>query len=410
MRNCEDWLMDYMLYTDNSEPPKLYHLWSGIMAISSCLQRKCWLPWGHSPIYPNLYTVLVGPPGGRKGTAMKIAKGMVRDLKVKLSPDCVTTQQLFRELVAAEANYRTSDGTILYHKSLSIWSEEFSVFIGYQNLDMVTALTDLFDCPDVWEYSTKTKGADDLSNTFLNLFGAITPRVLQSKLTQEAVGGGLISRIIFVVGYGKEKLVPLPFLSDQEVELYQSLVEDLARIRSLSGNFRFTQKAIEAYTEWYMNPANSNALDSDQFVGYNERRSLHLRKLCMIMAASQDDKMVIREDHFNKAVAILERTEREMPNAFFGLGRGLHAQTLSDLIRYFQTFEKVSWKDLLDRFKLDVGQEDLSKLLQLLESTGRIQRDQAISGGVQYQAINVNLEEQKPDYLDQTIFRKEDSQ
>jgi hypothetical protein len=333
---------------------------------------------------------------------------MIKEISgVHLASDCITPPQLFRELVAAEENFREpEDGVVLSHKSLSIWSEEFSVFLGNNNPDMIVALTDLFDCPSQWTYSTKTKGSDDLSNAFLNICGAIPPRILQSKLTQDAVGGGLLSRIMFVVGYGKEKYVPLPFPSQEEIEIYENLKYDLAGISQMAGSFRFTERAIERYTQWYMNPANSNALDGEQFVGYNERRSLHLRKLCMIVSASRTSKRIINEEDFDRAVAILERTEKEMPNAFFGLGRGFHAQTMADVISYFQQHRRLSWRDLVERFKLDTVPDELSKLVQMLVSTGRVKQEYSTSGTTYYEIQPKADEVSKETYLDETIFSK----
>lgn len=405
-RKCDDWLTRYIQYTRHTEPPVLYHLWCGIMAISSCLQRKTYLHWGYNNIYPNIFTVLVGPPGGRKGTAMKMAKGMLQELKIPLASDCVTAQQLYREVAETEANYRTGDGTILLHKSLSIWSEEFAVFIGHQNIDMITALTDLFDCPDTWDYSTKNKGQDDLSNTYLALIGAITPKVLQNKLTQEAVGGGLISRIIFVVGYGREKLIALPFPSKEDYDLYEDLLIDLEQIKNLSGPFQFSEKGIEVYAAWYENPANSDAINMDHFEGYNARRALHLRKLAMIISASESNNMIIREHHFNTALNILHRTEKEMPNAFFGLGRGDHAQALTDILVSLQREGSLSWTEIVDGNKLDHSVEELSKIMQLLEATGRVTRDISMGGKVKYLTTDKeDVAESKPDELKNSVLK-----
>ena len=61
-RILDSWIDNYLIYTDNSEPPRMFRLWSAISVIAAVLQRKCKLPWGTLTFYPNLYTVLVGPP------------------------------------------------------------------------------------------------------------------------------------------------------------------------------------------------------------------------------------------------------------------------------------------------------------------------------------------------------------
>jgi len=132
-RQLSDWLEYYMKYTQRTEPPELYHLWSGLTAISSALRRKCYCNWGalRGFVYPNLFVSLVGPPGGRKGTAMKIAKSIVQTLNVPMGADSLgSTQALYKEIMDAEDSYVDPQGLTKKHKSVSIWSEEFQVFLN----------------------------------------------------------------------------------------------------------------------------------------------------------------------------------------------------------------------------------------------------------------------------------------
>lgn len=409
-RNLEDWLEYYMQYTQNTEPPKLYHLWCGISAIASCLQRKTYLPWGHECIYPNMYIVLVGPPGGRKGTAMKMAKSIVQDLSIPMSSDCLgSVQTLHKELSESRLTYKDVEGELVEHRSLNVWSEEFQVFLGENNPQLVSNLTDLYDCPKKWNYASLRQGVNDLSNCWLNLVGAITPKLLQNKLSQDAVGGGLLSRLIFVVGYGKEKSVPLPFLSDEERALRDWLASDLIKIRKLIGEFRMSERCAQLYSDWYMDPESEQALDSDKFVGYNARRALHLRKLLLIVSASDAQSGgIISERHFHKAMAILQLTEREMPNAFFGLGRGVHSSVLSDIMSTFQQKGILTPQELTERFKMDLLPEDLNTLLDLLKQTGRIKEEKSVSGASRYTSVEEEKqdEDDKIGLLDETVFRR----
>ena len=76
-----------------------------------------------------MFVALVGPPGGRKGTAMKIAKSMVQELDIPLGADSLgSTQALYKELIDSEDSYIDNNGVAKKHKSISIWSEEFQVF------------------------------------------------------------------------------------------------------------------------------------------------------------------------------------------------------------------------------------------------------------------------------------------
>jgi hypothetical protein len=308
----------------------------------------------------------------------------------------------------SKATWKTDDGEILEHRSLSVWSEEFQVFLGENNPQLISNLTDLFDSPKKWNYATLKRGVEDVGYCWLNIVGAITPRLLQNKLSQDAVGGGLISRIIFIVAYGREKPVPLPFLSQEELDLRDKLIEDLAQIKSLQGEFSMTQSAAQLYVDWYMDPASDQVLDSDKFVGYNSRRALHLRKLMMIVSASDGaHEKLINERHFHKALAILQLTEREMPNAFFGVGRGIHSAVLTDIMQAFREQHTMTFADLLDRFKLDVLPSDLQTYLSLLGQTGKVKEERSLSGKVRYVAIEDEKTSSSDEaYLKENIFSK----
>ena len=158
-RNFDDWIENYLRYSQNSEPPKQYHVWSAISCIASCLQRKVWLNWGQfETIYPNFYVILVGPPAGRKGTAMKIAKDLVSNLDdIFLGSDSLgSIQSLYKEICDSKGQFLHPDGRTIDHKSLSIWSEEFQVFLAESDITMISNITDLFDNPDRWQYSPRS--------------------------------------------------------------------------------------------------------------------------------------------------------------------------------------------------------------------------------------------------------------
>lgn len=405
-RELSDWLEHYMLYTQNTEAPRLYNLWSGIMAIASALRRKTFCNWGsRGYVYPNFYTVLVGPPGGRKGTAMKRAKPIVQTLEIPLGSDSLgSTQALYKEIMEAEEEFLTSKGVKKNHKSLSVWSEEFQVFISDRDPTLIASLTDLFDCADVWNYTTLKRGTENISNCWLNIFGAITPSMLQTKLTQDAVGGGLISRIIFVVGYGPERKIALPFLTKEEEILQEKLTKDLQRISLLAGPFRLKNDFLDSWINWYENFSSAEDISNDKFQGYNSRRPLHLNKLCMVISASETDEMEITSKHFKKALALLERTEQEMPNAFQGLGLGSHAQVYSKLVDFIESNNAFTYEQLISSFAMHALPHELLEYMKIAESSGLVKREDSHTT-VMFTPTKRREKKITQEYLDKTIYR-----
>jgi hypothetical protein len=232
--------------------------------------------------YANVFIALVGPPGGRKGTAMKIAKSMVQELDIKMGADSLgSTQALYKELMESEDTYIESNGVAKKHKSLSIWSEEFRVFLSDRDQMLIPSLTDLFDCADVWKYKTLSRKTEDISNCFITLIGGITPALLQESLSQTSVGGGLISRIIFVVGHGPKHRSALQYLTDEEEDVRNKLRMDLQEIANLQGQFKMDKTFLRSYIKWYEQEYDNNSVRNEKFAGYNNRKPLHLNKLCI---------------------------------------------------------------------------------------------------------------------------------
>jgi hypothetical protein len=406
-RQLNDWLENYMKYTQRTEPPELYHLWSGLTAISSALQRKCYCNWGalRGLVYPNVFVSLVGPPGGRKGTAMKIAKTFVQSLDVPMGADSLgSTQALYRELMDSEATY-VDNGITKKHKSLSIWAEEFQVFLSDRDQMLLSSLTDLFDCADTWKYKTLSRKTEDISHCFITIIGAITPSLLQSKLSQDAVGGGLISRIIFVVGQGPKQRRALQFLTEEEEDIQNKLGNDLQEIANLTGPFTLSKDFLKAYVRWYEQEYDETGVPSDRFLGYNHRRPLHMNKVCMLVSAAESNEMIITEEHFHKSLAIMQLTEQEMPNAFYGLGLSSQANVYAKILSFIESNESFDWTDLTRAFSLDV--ENMAQLrgyIEMAEQSGLIVPEKSVTSG-RYITVEKTQVLRDPGYLDKTVFR-----
>lgn len=393
-RKNDDWLKAYLTYCDNTEPATQLHIFTALSTLSAAVQRKVWLPWGHHDLYPNLYVCLVAPPGGRKGTAMKIGKRMLDKIGIPMAADCITREALIQELQSAMVIEKDDQGNIIEtksHASLSVFSEEFAVFIGDSNPNMVITLTDLFDCPSTWKYATKNKGRNDLTNVYVNLIGAITPSLLQSKLTSDAVGGGLISRIIFVCAKGKRKPIALPFLTREEITLGETLIEDLDHINKLEGPFRMSKEAYQQYATWYVDPNFTRAVPSDKFVGYNERRSIHLRKIAMLLSISNSDDLIIRTSHLIRAMSILEAAEAMMPMAFHGIGKANNSDVTADIANYIKLKGTVTGTELTSRFIRDVNNtQELNGIIDLLNQAGLVKIIHKHDGTNMHKTIKYN--------------------
>lgn len=368
MRTLSDWIDNYLLYTDNTEASRDFRQWTAISIMAACLRRKCYLPWGKFNVYPNMYIVLVGPSGCRKGTAMGPGAGMLSEIGVKMTAEAITREALIREL-SKSSDTIMSDSGVQLHSSLTIYSQELAVFLGYNNMQLMADLCNWFDCPERWVYRTKNQGEDDIMGVWVNLIGATTPELLQSTLPRDAIGGGLTSRMIMVYAPKKGKTVVAPFETKAEKQLRQQLVDDLEKVNMMVGEFKITEEFVEEWARWY--PAQDhNGINDFRLSGYNERRPTHALKLAMIMSTSRSSDMRITVADFRKGTEAMAAVEKNMLHAYTGVGRNKNADIINRVLSMLAVRGRLSMAEVSSMFYFDADRNELNIVAQSLKDMG----------------------------------------
>ena len=374
-RNCEDWITSYIHFTDyNTEPPRSWRTWTAISVIAAMLQRKAYLQW-HDYIFPNMYIVLVGGPGCGKGTAMGPGRTMLTEKGIRMAADATTRESLIKYLKeSGDTDVDPLTGNVLIHASLTIFSPELTVFLGYNQQNLMSTLTDWYDCGARWTYRTKNMGMDEVVGVWVNLFGATTPDLIHSALPVDAVGSGLTSRIIFVYEEKPGPDCPLPFITDEGHRLRELLLSDLSQIGMLRGEFKMSEEFLVMYHGWYSTRNEVPFKHDSRFEGYLMRRRVHLLKLCMIVCASRSNDMIITPEDFQRALGLLQEIETKMPLTFLGHGKNPNADLLvkiSALCRSNGT-RSVKLSELLRNFYRDADRHQLESTISSMATMGLI--------------------------------------
>lgn len=351
----------------------MYREWVAVSVVAAALQRKCYLRWGELTFYPNMYVVLVGPSGKcRKGTAMSVGAKFLRSIGINMAAEAITREALIRELNGTTQMFTEPDGTLVTHASLTIYSQELTVFLGYDNKQLISDITDWYDCRDRWTYRTKNMGTDKIIGVWVNLIGATTPDLIRTALPQDAIGGGLASRMIFVYEENKGKTVAAPFLTPADMQLQKDLTVDLEDIYATSGMMLVTDEFIDEWVKWYTAQDANPPFTHANFSGYVARRPNHVLKLCMVLAASENSRSIdgssilITERILERAVDLLERTEMKMPRTFMGYGRADDAEVLSRMMDVIAKAKKVTRARMMQIFYADLG--SVTKLDAMIEA------------------------------------------
>lgn len=324
-RKCANWLDEFLASTSHSNSPEIFRRWVAITTLGSALQRRVSLLIQGEPLFPNLYTVLVGPPGVGKTRAIRFGSRLLSTLRdFKLSPDALSKEKLIDNLADACATVQTPEG-FTTQTAYACFLDELSTFIKAQDIDFMTLLTALFDCPKAWHYHTISRGEKKIDNLILSICGGITPKSIQRNWGEGAIGMGFTARLNLI--YSEEAKTIELFGQKTETDL-SHLSHDLQTIYKLHGRMKVTSEAAKELQSWVSKGMPPIPADS-RFAEYNPRRSLHWLKLCMIHSVATSNELIITSEHVAAAKRDLLEYEAVLPLAFEHMGQNpmLHAIT-----------------------------------------------------------------------------------
>lgn len=338
-RRLASWIDGFLTYSDVFSSPRLFRKWAAISVIAATIERKLWSRTKGSNLYPNLYVVLVGPPGVGKSAILSPVERLLRSVPdLHVSPSSVTSASLIDTLADAKRKIiRPNDipNYVEFHYLATIASE-MGVFLPMYDPQFMNTLTKLYDGEDYEERRRGNKLHIKLSAPQISLLGGTTPSYLNAFLPEGAWDQGFTSRTVFVF-QGQKTHVNIfdePLQYDAMEKLYVDLLFDLRSIAKLFGKMEWQQEARDAIVEWDRlggPPVPTHA----KLLHYASRRTAHLIKLCMIASASRGDDLHVNLNDYQTALGWLLEAEALMPDIFMSFGGiSADAKAIDDLHYY----------------------------------------------------------------------------
>jgi len=372
-RKGSDWLLTLREYVEETESPRDFWLWGGIFTIAAALERKVWLPFGLDQIYPNLYIMVVAPPGKcRKGAPVSLAKKLLTDIQIPVFVDSPTKRALTKQLAenATKRLFR-HNGVIKPMSSIALISKELSSFLAVDLKGMIEVLTDLWDSHDVWEYKTSEKGTDKLHNICVSCLVATTPTWIAANLPEEAIGGGFTSRVVMVSGNDKYKKVAIPPIPNEALK--KILVSDLMHISGLSGEFEFSDPAKALFVKWYNSIEQKVKDTSDRRLhGFLERIHVIVLKVAMCLRVSYSDELVVSESDMQKSIVLLTEVFNKMGDALSGHGRSSASLETQQILQHITILQRTTFSELLRLNWHNTSKAELEAILETLIASGLV--------------------------------------
>ena len=387
-RHFRNWLDGYLDYTQYSEAPDQFHLWTGIATIAGALRRRTYLDMGYFKWHSNFFICFVAPPGVvSKSTTADIGIRLLKELEeVRIGPSSATWQSLIRDLGNASQDFAITPGPItpntefMTMSALTVAASELGTFLDPEDRKSIDTLVNLWDCPDgAWEKSTKGEGLEVVVNPWFQLIGCTTPSWIAENMGNYFIGGGFASRTLFVFADTKRKLVayPINHIPAGHMELAEHLVSDLKHIAQLVGKYTLTPAALKWGENWYEEHyTQDNILRSDErFGGYFARKQIHIHKTAMIRAASIRDQLVVTEEDLQWAHKQVTALEPSMLRVFGEMNKEEIVRVQASLLRSLQNApdSRMRKDELFRSFINQFGYITFEEALNALYGAGLIQ-------------------------------------
>ena len=251
-----DWIDTYLKHTTGTPSPDIFRLWSAITAVSGAVERRVWVETGKGKLYPNLYTLLVGPPGSGKSQAIDPVKELWMDQKeLKVAPDNVTKAALI-DVLQKNARWLIRDdvenGALEYHTTL-VPCPEFGVLMSKHDLDFISVLNHIYDNPKNYREERRSmEGRNpDVTNPQIVMLAGTQPDFLASVLPEEAWGMGFCSRIIMVYAPEAPKFELFGENMKEDCKVRESLMTGMAAMGELYGKIEWSIEAQVSLKLWW---------------------------------------------------------------------------------------------------------------------------------------------------------------
>jgi hypothetical protein len=365
-RRCRSWIESFVEYTDNLESAIVFRKWAAITAIAAALEQKVFVNTS-SYLYPNLYVVLIGPPGiGKTKTITAVGK-LLRSLEdFHIASTSVTAASLVDELAKASVRIVEHPGVNEYN-SMLLLADELSAFMHDYDNALIGNLTTFYDVSAPYSHSRRTGDLRiHIERPQLSMLVGSTTSNFMRTLPDSAWDQGFMSRVIMV--FSDDKIVSDDIFERRENEGKEELAHDLKSIYSLQGQFKVSDEYRNALNKWRKG-GNAPLPSHPRLVHYNTRRTAHLLKLSMVSCVDRGDDLRIEEEDFKRSLAWLCEAERLMPYVFSSQNT-IDSRVMGEIAHFC---EKEQPETKVIRFAAErVPAHSVMKVLDLMITSGMI--------------------------------------
>ena len=315
-------------------------------------------------IRPNMFVVLVAPPGRNKSVSLilpfskvfaklttpvgteedhdEFNSGLTRyglkNYPLHIIQDRITPEKLAVEMskvTRLDLRCATPKQDMFYDSSLTLCTSEFGTFMNRNHNYLQMFMTDMWDSKDSYSHQIKTGSSQFIKGPCLNWIACATPQQFVDNLPEDAASQGLLSRILPIYHEG-HRIAQSLHQKRIDDSIAEDLTHDLSMIAKMHGQFVFDAEVHEEVEKDFQEYIQPEPTDPNM-IEYNQRRVSHFIKVAMSISASRRGTRVITASDWALTKEIMFDVEKNMPKALEGFGMSKTGKIAHDMKGWLET-------------------------------------------------------------------------
>jgi len=382
-RRLPSWIESFVKHNEALNVPKNFLLWAAIATVGAAMEQKVFISTSRRQLYPNTYTMLVGPPTVGKSVTIGAIAPFIRGLEgLHIGPISLTGASLVDAMAQAKRNipvYQGFEKNTLEFNSLFLIPDDLQALLHEYSAELVGNMTVFFNTTPYSQARRVNKIEIEIQSPQLSILAGTTPSQLLKLLPPGAWEEGFMSRVIMV--YSGKVPPPDDVFAEVATEGNEDLEHDLNAIFDLNGQMALSDEYREVFNTWHRGGYEPRPTHP-KLEHYCGRRREQMWKLSMISCADRSDLLRVEPQDFNRALEWLTAAEKTMPY-IFDTAISADAKVMQDLCHAFGVGE-IFEKKMMRITSQHVSAHMVKRIIELMLDTGMIQVTSDDGKGVRY--------------------------
>lgn len=362
--------------TSEIETPRSYIRWATLAAISGIVGKKVYTEKYAYRVYPNIFVMLIGPPGITKSYATDISKKLVR---------ATNHTKIISGMNSIEGIIETLGKATLDEKGIPFKDQEAKAFIvasEFTNLlldnpQAFSVLTDLYDAcyGDEWIKTLKS-GIVKLKSPYITMITATNTAHFNDKLRQVDIEGGFIGRTIVILEKNRHCINALIRKPNKTFNL-EALMPELERISKIQGQFSWAnEQAMQYFEDWDRDFKMKTKNDT---TGIYKRMNDTVIKVAMLMSIAEGDELCFSKNLLERAIDTCTDLVTNIKSVTAGAGEAANSQAIMKFVQALINAEdnRVSHNEMLTKNYQHFDVYEMAKIVETLEEAKVIKIERA---------------------------------